>query len=179
MKDMTINSKIFSFRQDFLNEMIIDEDRRKLRACIQCGECTAGCPSGNWTSLKTRKIMRKTLTGDPTLLTDPDLWFCTTCFQCYERCPRTIPVTNIILKVRNIAVREGHLPDPLKGIIKNLVTFGHAVPIGGNDSKWARLREAHNLSKIPPTVHRYPEALDEILTLLTKIRFNARIPYKL
>ena len=174
-----MKNQIIHFRQDFLNEMIDNEDLKKLRACIQCGECTASCLSGNWTSLKTRTIMRKALIGDYTALSDDDLWFCTTCFQCYERCPRTIPVTDIIIKMRNIAVLEGFLPEQLKGVIKNVVNTGHAVPLGEDTKKWAKLREAHGLPALPPTVRRFPDQFDEIQKILTKIKFNARIPYKL
>ena len=77
-----------------------------------------------------------------------------------------------------MAVREGYLPDALKNVIKNLVNTGHAVPLGGADSNWAKLREFHKLDKVPPTVHSFPEALDELFTLLDKIRFNARISYR-
>ena len=176
---MKIINQLSNYEQKFLNEMILEEDLKKIRSCIQCGECTASCLSGNYTSLKTRQIMRKVLTGDNSLLTDDDLWYCTTCFQCYERCPRTIPVTDIIIKARNIAVREGHLPEQLKGVINNLVHTGHAVPLGGEKSKWAKLREFHGLPRIPPTVQSSTEHLDEISTLLNKIKFNGRIPYRL
>src|SRR6056297_172898 len=118
-----------TFNQRFLREIVLDEDFKKIRACIQCGECSASCPSGYWSPLRSRKIIRKALTGVKSVLSDNDIWMCTTCFTCYERCPRQIPVTNIIIKLRNIAVREGFMLDPLKMVIKNLVRFGHAVPI--------------------------------------------------
>ena len=70
------------------------------------------------------------------------------------------------------------MPDPLKLIIRNLIEFGHAVPLGGAESKWAELREKHNLDRVPPTVHRYQEAMNEVTKILATIRFNRRIPYR-
>ncbi len=173
------NTNLIQFNQDILNELCIDESLRKIRACIQCGECSAGCPSGNWTAMKTRRIMRKALVGLESVLSDNDIWLCSTCFDCYERCPRTIPVTEVILKLRNMAVREGHIPEALKGVIKNLVQTGHAVPLGGAESNWAKLRVRMDLPPVPPTIHSHPEALDELFTLINEIKFNGRIPYKL
>lgn len=175
---MINNKKLIKYSSEYSDELSVDEELKKIRSCIQCGMCTSVCPSGNFTALITRKIMRKALAGVHSVLSDPDIWYCSTCFNCYERCPRTIPVTNVILKLRNMAVREGYLPDALKNVIKNLTNTGHAVPLGGADSKWAKLRELHKLDKIPPTVHSFPEALDELFTLLDKIKFNARIPYR-
>ena len=77
---------------------------------IRCGTCHAVCPAGKLTSLNTRKIMRKTILGITSILEAPDIWYCTTCFNCYENCPRNIPVTEVLLKLRNIAVREGIIP---------------------------------------------------------------------
>ncbi|UYP45747.1 H(2)/formate:CoB-CoM heterodisulfide,ferredoxin reductase subunit C1 [Candidatus Lokiarchaeum ossiferum] len=176
---MSRNKNLIQFNPDILTELSIEESHSKIRACIQCGECSAGCPSGNWTAMKTRKIMRQALVGLESVLSSNDIWLCSTCFNCYERCPRTIPVTEIILKLRNMAVREGHIPDPLKGVIKNLVQHGHAVPLGGELSTWAKLRIKMDLPPLPPTVHSYPEAMDELYTLINKIKFNGRIPYQL
>ncbi len=161
-----------------INEISIDDSLKKVKACIQCGTCTASCPSGRFSTIETRKIVRKAQAGVESVLSDEEIWMCSTCFNCYERCPRNIPVTDIIIKLRNMAVREGHILDPLKNVIKNLVEYGHAVPIGGNNSNWVKLRENLGLEPIPPTVHKYKDGLDEIAELLRLIKFHQRIPYR-
>ena len=129
--------------------------------------------------MRTRKLVRKALVGLESVLSEPDIWFCSTCFSCYERCKRTIPVTDVILKLRNIAVRNGFLPDALKGVIKNLTGTGHGVPLGGDKSNWALLRKHHNLPLLPPTVHSFKKALDEVKKIIKLIKFDERIPYKM
>lgn len=147
----------------------------RIRACMQCGECSAGCPSGRWTALRTRKIIHSALLGVERVLEDPELWMCTTCFRCLERCPRRVPVTEVIILLRNIAAREGNIQDNMKNTIKGLNATGHAVPLGGEDSVNAKLREWYGLKKIPPTVHSHPEALEEVRKLFKVSGFKDRI----
>lgn len=171
-------TKLITFNTEIVDELALTESFKAIRACIQCGNCSAVCASGEFTALRTRNVIRKALLGLESVLSDPDIWHCSTCFNCLEVCPRNIPVTEIILNLRNIAVRKGYMPEALKGVIKNLVQHGHAVPLGADDSTWARLRTYHGLETIPPTVRGNPNELDEIYTLLNKIRFNGRIPYR-
>jgi heterodisulfide reductase subunit C2 len=169
---------VVDFNLNIVDEITLDKNMNRLRACIQCGECTAGCPSGRWTAMRTRRIIRRALTGMKAVLSDPEIWECTTCFTCYERCPRNIPVTDIIIAIRNIASREGYIQDAMKGIIKNLIETGHAVPIDDVNSNWAKLRVAHGLPPLPPTVLSFPSALNELQILVDLLRFKQRIPYK-
>ncbi|MCP4761966.1 MAG: CoB--CoM heterodisulfide reductase subunit C [archaeon] len=173
MKPSNIN-----FNLKYLNEISLDDSLKKVKACIQCGTCTAGCPAGRFSPIRTRDIVRKAQAGVESVLSDKNIWMCSTCFNCYERCPRRIPVTDIILKLRNMAVREGHMLDQLKGVIKNLVEYGHGVPLGGIDSNWSKLRDKLGLEPIPPTVHKYSNELDEVSKLIGLIRFQQRIPYR-
>ncbi|WP_457558923.1 CoB--CoM heterodisulfide reductase subunit C [Candidatus Harpocratesius sp.] len=168
-------SQLLNFSTDIVDEISIEENLGKIRACISCGECTAACPSGNFTALRTRDVIRKALFGIHKVLEDPDIWLCSTCFTCLERCPRTIPVTEIILKLRQMAVKEGYLIDPLKVVINNLILKGHAVPL---DTKWSILRDKLGLDPIPPTIAKFPEALNEISIILSEIRFTTRIPFR-
>ena len=92
-----------------LVEELVNEGCKEIMSCMQCGMCTGGCPSGRRNALRTRKIIRLALLGLDEVLEDEDIWFCSTCYTCFERCPRQVPTTDIILKLRNLAVREGHI----------------------------------------------------------------------
>ena len=48
-------------------------------------------------------------------------------------------------------------------VIKLFLEHGHAVPI---DEINIKKREELGLEKLPETVHKYPDALDELKTLL-------------
>ena len=72
-------------------------------SCMQCGMCTASCLSGRWTAMRTRHIMWRAAHGDASVLEDPDIWLCTTCYACFDRCPRDLKVTDAIIELRNLA----------------------------------------------------------------------------
>lgn len=167
-----------TYKHDIVDEIVLEEEYEKLKACIQCGNCTAICPAGRYTPMRTHNLMRKALTGLEEVLSDKQIWMCSTCFNCYEKCIRHIPVTEILIKLRQIAVRKGHLPSNLKGVIKNLTEYGHAVPLGGPDSVWKKLREELGLPGLPPTIENNPEKLNELYVILRLIKFNQRIPFR-
>jgi len=135
---------------------------------------TASCPSGRRTAYRTRSAIRKALSGDESVLSDIDIWFCSTCYYCYERCVRGIPVTDMIIKLRNIAVEEGYILDSHFSLANDIFyETGHGVPANGEgNKKWRDLRESYGLPPLPPTVHSYPEAVEECQTLLKAVGFK-------
>lgn len=162
----TINTRI--------SKKFAEAGLEKIRACINCGTCTGGCPSGRRTAYRTRSAIRKALIGDEDVLKDIDIWFCSTCYNCYERCPRDIPVTDMIIKLRNIAVEEGNILDPHMALSDLFYATGHGVPANAENMKqWRDLRESFGLSALPPTTHSYPEALKECQTLMQSTGFKA------
>jgi heterodisulfide reductase subunit C len=161
-----------------VQEIMQDELFQRLRACIQCGECTAGCPSGIYTTLRVRKVMRKVLTGIENVLEEPDIWQCATCYSCLEHCTRHIPVTEVIYKLRNMAVRESHIPEPFRFVIANLIETGHAVPIGGTKTKWTQLRKLHGFQENPNEKAISEKLINEIAYLLELISFYQRVPFR-
>ncbi len=138
-----------------------------IRSCINCGTCSGSCPSGRRTALHTRTLIRRALIGDKSIFSDINLWFCSTCYTCYERCPRNLPITDIIIKLRNIAVAQCDILDAHYELSKSFFETGHGVPIVGNENqRWRELRESLSLPNYPPTVHSFPEDLKECQKLL-------------
>ena len=140
---------------DFAKE-IAAAGGEEVKMCFQCGTCTAGCPSGRRTSYRVRKLMRMAQLGmKEEIVNSEELWECSTCYTCVERCPRQVPIVDIIIALRNIAVAEGHMYENHKNTAKNLAKYG-------------ALREQIGLPGIPPTVLSNDKAkadLDKILTL--------------
>ena len=161
--------------QDFINR-IIEAGAEHLKACIQCGTCTASCPSGRRTAYRTRQIIRSALLGlKDELLNDPNIWLCTTCYTCYERCPRKIETVNSIIEIRNMAVEAGHMLAPHKATSQKLIEFGHAVPI--DDPKWGALRKSLGLPEKPPTVASSDDALKQVQKIIKLTNFDKLIGY--
>ncbi len=169
-----IKRKVYKSTSSRIAQKFVDAGLEKLRACINCGTCTGSCPSGRRTAYRTRSAIRRALTGDESVLKDIDIWLCSTCYYCYERCPRDIPVTDMIIKLRNIAVEEGYILDSHFGLANDIFyATGHGVPATGeNNKKWRDLRESYGLPPLPPTVHSYPEAVKECQELMNAVGFK-------
>jgi len=169
-----IKRKVYEKENSRIAQKFVDAGLEKIRSCINCGTCTGSCPSGRRTAYRTRSAIRKALTGDESVLQDIDIWLCTTCYYCYERCPRNIPVTDMIIKLRNIAVEEGYILDNHFNLAdKIFYATGHGVPATGEDNKkWRDLRESYGLPPLPPTVHTHPEALKECQELMKSSGFR-------
>ncbi|MHA1577597.1 MAG: CoB--CoM heterodisulfide reductase subunit C [Candidatus Thorarchaeota archaeon] len=145
----------------------------KIRTCIQCGTCSSVCPSGRRTAFRTRELMRKAVLGlKDEVLSSPDLWLCTTCITCLERCPRQIKTTEAIIFMRNMAVNEGFMPPQHKKIAQKLLETGHAVPI---DDANRILRKELGISEIPPTVHSSKKALNDVKAIMKATGFKKLI----
>lgn len=165
---------------DFLNEVIQSGSKvfpkgelERLRICIQCGKCVGSCPSGRITAWRIRKIFRETQLGlKETVLSDDNLWNCTTCYTCQERCPRGVHTTDTVRIIRNLAVKYGYIKDNHRRICEIFLRYGHAVPV--ND-KMRKVRKDLGLAEVPPTVHSYPESLAEVLKLVEETGFKKMV----
>ncbi len=169
-----IKRKVHKGSSTKIAQKFVEAGLEKIRSCINCGTCTGSCPSGRRTAYRTRSAIRKALTGDESVLKDIDIWMCSTCYYCYERCPRDIPVTDMIIKLRNIAVEEGYILDSHFGLANDIFyATGHGVPANAeNQKQWRDLRESYGLPPLPPTVHSYPKAVEECQFLMKEVGFR-------
>ena len=167
---------IHSISNTITEEIMKEEALKVVRACFQCGTCTGSCPSGRRTAIRTRQIIRRIVLGLDEVLSSDDIWLCSTCYTCYERCPRSIPVTDVIIKLRNLASQRGFMKPPHIAVTHVLAETGHGVPLGtqkgGTDNNWSLLRASYGLSNIPPTTLNHPEAIADIQTLMHATHFD-------
>lgn len=160
------------FTQKFVDAGIETVDH-----CFQCGTCGGGCPSGRRTPYRVRQIVRKCLLGlREEVVSDPALWMCTTCYTCQERCPRSVKIVDIIKMARNEAAKAGYMADAHKATGSFVIKTGHGVPI--ND-KTKALRADIGLPELPPTVHAFPEALEEIQKICAACEFDKLIGFNM
>jgi heterodisulfide reductase subunit C len=132
--------------------------------CFQCGTCTGSCPSAPRSSYRIRLFMRRNVMGlEDEALTDPDLWLCTTCYSCTDRCPRDIAPTDVIMAMRNFAYQRGIIPVNFLKTVQLIYQSGHGVP--NNDVNRA-IRVRLGLAKDPPTTLMYPEFLPGIRQII-------------
>lgn len=81
-----------------------------VEVCEQCGKCPASCPvSRHIESFNPRQLIAKVSLGRiEELLKSEAIWTCTSCLKCKERCPENISPYDVILILRNLAIRAGY-----------------------------------------------------------------------
>ena len=72
---------------------VIDEVREKggdaVKFCYQCGKCDTVCPWNRVRTFSMRKLIREATFG-LTEVEREEIWRCTTCGKCPQRCPRDV-----------------------------------------------------------------------------------------
>ncbi|MDD1724961.1 MAG: CoB--CoM heterodisulfide reductase subunit C [Methanospirillum sp.] len=148
---------------DFTKD-VLKTSRTIANMCFQCGTCTGSCPSAPRSSYRIRLFMRRCVLGlENESLTDPDLWLCTTCYSCTDRCPRDIAPTDVIMAMRNLAFKRDIIPKNFLQTVQAIYKSGHGVP--NNDVNRAA-RTKLGLDADPPTTHSYPEYIMGIQKIL-------------
>ena len=128
-------------------------------ACIQCGRCTNSCPVAKVVEEHSpRRLMEMIILGLRSDVLKQQLpWHCLSCFTCLDRCPQSGDVGEVMFAIRNLAVREGNIPEGILVQAKSLFENGRVVTA----SRMALVqREQHGLGK-EPTVDQ--EAVQKIL----------------
>jgi Fe-S oxidoreductase len=110
------------------------------KRCFQCGLCDTVCPWNRVTNFSMRKIVREATFG----LTDiesEDIWRCTTCGRCPQRCPRDVRQIDSGVALRKLAMEYQVIPPsvkPVRTASGSLVGEGNPLSEDRkNRAKWA------------------------------------------
>lgn len=133
VEPIKIDKEALNFREEVLNT----PGGEHLLKCFACGTCTASCPVREVDdSYNPRRIIRMTLLGmRDEVLRSEFIWHCSTCYTCSERCPQGVHLTSIMRALKNIAVREGIIPESYKMQAKSIRSMGKIYEIEDFDNK--------------------------------------------
>ena len=109
-------------------------------ACAECGRCDRSCPSfqGGF-ALSPKMLMHhmkelvrggedghegKNFVGD--VVTREEIWACTTCLACMQRCPVMNEHVPVLIEMRRRLVGEGDMDKSLQEALKNLNRYGNS-----------------------------------------------------
>ena len=85
-----------------------------LKACINCGTCTAVCPAAEFYRYNPKNIVNIVQTQDDDeiikLLKSDTIWYCGECMSCVTRCPRTNAPGQVIIALRTLSVELRQYP---------------------------------------------------------------------
>jgi Fe-S oxidoreductase len=85
------------------------------KLCYQCGMCDTLCPWNRVRTFSMRKIVRQATFG-LTEIENEEIWRCTTCGRCPQRCPRGVKIIECGVALRRIATEYGVFPTPVRPV---------------------------------------------------------------
>ncbi len=91
----------------FLEEVYSTPGGEKIKDCIQCGTCSGSCPVA-WAMEETpRQVFAMIRAGmKQRILNRITPWTCASCYQCANRCPQEIKVTDVMYMLKRMVIRE-------------------------------------------------------------------------
>lgn len=102
------------YKNNFLKEIEEQAEMGQwVKMCMQCGVCSGSCPTNfhsGWEHPPQEIFMMIRAGKREEVLTSPSMWMCTSCYNCYVRCPRKLPITHIMHGIAEYAYRLGLAP---------------------------------------------------------------------
>jgi len=142
-----------------------------MKACINCGVCTAICPAAQYYEYDPRMVVnlvqRKQEEELKQLLKSDSIWMCGECLSCKTRCPRENVPAYIIQALKTLSIKTGLFTESEKGrqqlalvrtVGKHILEDGYCVHIDKIDTEifpeqgpvWDWVKD--NIQKISPLV---------------------------
>ena len=145
--------------------------REGMKACLNCGVCTAICPAAEVSDYDPRQIMNIVQESDEAalekLLKSDDIWRCGECLSCKTRCPRGNTPCYVIQALRALSIETGFFIESEQGrkqlaikrtVGDHILQYGYCVYIDEVDNetypeqgpvwKWIRKNRSHVMQQI-------------------------------
>ena len=113
---------------------VIDEVKANggdaVKFCYQCGICDTVCPWNRVATFSMRKLIREATFGLSEIERE-EIWRCTTCGRCPQRCPRDVKQIEDMVSLRRMATGYGLFPPsvrPVRAVSSSLTAQGN--PLG-------------------------------------------------
>jgi len=128
--------------EDFTWKQLLDLD-----SCTRCGRCQDNCPAyvsskplspkkmtqdfkGSF--VEKARLLLKTKTGSSSrpligeVVTEDEIWACTTCYACQQVCPAWVEHVNKIIDLRrNLVMEQASIPETAEGTLRSIEDRGH------------------------------------------------------
>jgi heterodisulfide reductase subunit C2 len=146
---------------DFAHAVEAASDAR-LRACLQCGKCTSGCPVSARADLKPHEIVRLVQLGvRDEVLGSRTIWECTSCETCVTRCPQSVNIPAMVDALRRLSRAEDKAAATTAVPVFNDIFLRTVRRLG-------RMYEAGLLASFKMRTLRFFEDLDKLPMMLWK-----------
>lgn len=128
------------YKNNFLKEIEEQAEMGEwVKMCMQCGLCSGSCPTNfhsGWDHPPQEIFMLIRAGKREEVLNAQGMYMCTSCYNCYVRCPRKVPVTHVMHGIAEYAYRLGRSP-------KNQPTQHLSKTFWDNCTQTGRVNELH------------------------------------
>ncbi len=145
--------------RDFMSQ--VDPAWQKLLTCIQCGTCSASCPTADLMDYSPRQLWELVRLGlRDVVMNSRTFWLCTQCYACTARCPRGIMTSGTMRYLREWAVAHGYNVPQTLLIMRDAVAATRNIL---NEDNQTRLIWSEGLEAVAAKVKETPAELAEVL----------------
>jgi quinone-modifying oxidoreductase, subunit QmoC len=97
-----------SFAQEVFGNVDFGEE---IKMCMQCGVCAGSCPLRDHMDYPPRQIFSLIRAGKrEEVMSSSAIMLCTSCYTCVVKCPRNIPVMDVMHGLAHYALKQGYVP---------------------------------------------------------------------
>jgi Fe-S oxidoreductase len=110
-------------------DIIKEKGGEAFKYCYQCGMCDTVCPWNRVRNFSIRRLIRQATFG-LTEVENEEIWRCTTCGRCPQRCPRGVGILEVGVANRRLATEFDVFPEhvkPIRGITQSLISDGNPL----------------------------------------------------
>ena len=129
---------------------IKDEGGGADKFCYECGKCDTVCPWNRVRRFPVRRIINQAKFGVVPFESE-DIWLCTTCGNCVQRCPRGVEIIDVMRAMRRVLVPDGVVPTSipnLRGFMTSIASVGNPWGQEPQDrANWAKDLEVKEFSE--------------------------------
>ncbi len=97
-----------SFAQEVFDNVDSGEE---IKMCMQCGVCAGSCPLRHEMDYPPRNLFTLIRAGRrDEVMNSKAIMLCTSCYRCKVRCPRGIPVIDVMHGLAHYGIKQGIIP---------------------------------------------------------------------
>jgi len=126
--------------EEFLEDVYALPHGEKIKQCLQCGTCSASCPSSEAMEFGPREIIASLRAGMlDRVLNAKTVWLCVSCYSCAVRCPAGIPLTDVMYELKRLEADKGLAKDAAGATLAH--AFAETVDRYGRNAETTLLRK--------------------------------------
>lgn len=117
------------------------DDGERLLGCIQCGTCSGTCPLSMYMDHTPRSLIEMVRAGaKDEVLRSSTIWVCASCYACTVACPKQIPITGIMHRLRRMAFESRSYPKRFTNPVMTRELAAMAEERGRSTESWVATR---------------------------------------